>query len=328
MKRRDFLTLLGGAAASWPCSAWAQQPSALPLVGFVTTNTRDSNPHAFAAFRQGLEANGFIAGKNVAVEYHWAEGHLERLPTMVMELVRRGVSVLVAGGGDVPALVAKGATATIPIVFLTAADPVRSGLVTSLNRPDRNATGATLLGGALGGKRLELLNELVPKSSLIGVLANENNPNSLPETNEIMAAARSLGHKVHVLQANNLEGIERAFTTLSDIGAAGLLLNPDPNFMINRTKIIALAKGFNRPIVYYSREYPESGGLLSYGSSFTWLYRQAADYVARILRGAAPAELPVVQPTRFDLVVNLKAARSLGLNLPTSILVRADEVIE
>ena len=328
MRRRDFIAGIGASVVAWPHSAWAQQASTMPLVGFVTTNTRDSNPHAFAAFRLGLEANGFVAGKNVTVEYRWAEGHLERLPTLVMDLIRRNVSVIVAGGGDVPALVAKGATATIPIVFLTAADPVRSGLVASLNRPDRNATGATLLGGALGGKRLELMNQFVPKSSLIGVLANENNPNSAPETNEIAAAARSLGHKVQVLHANDLQGIERAFTTLADIGAAGLLLNPDPNFMINRAKIIALAEGFNRPVVYYSREYPESGGLLSYGADFNWLYRQAADYVARILKGAAPADLPVVQPTKFDLVVNLRAARSLGVNVPTSILVLADKVIE
>lgn len=327
MRRRELIGLVG-AATMCPALVWAQQPSAQPLVGFVTTNSRDANPVGFAAFRQGLEAHGFADGRNVAIEYRWAEGRLERLPAMVMDLVRRGASVLVASGGDVPALVAKGATATIPIVFLTAADPVRSGLVTSLNRPDRNATGATLLGGALGGKRLELLNELVPKGSTIGFLVNGNNPNSAPETAEVETAARILGHKIRVLQANDVQGIESAFGTLMEIGAAGLLVNPDPNFMIERTRIVGLAQRFGKPVVYYSREYPESGGLLSYGSSFAWLYRQGADYVARILKGAKPAELPVVQPTRFDLVINLRAAKSLNLDVPATILARADEVIE
>ena len=207
MKRREFITLLGGAAALWPAVVRAQQPS-MPVIGFISSNAADSTPHFLTAFRQALAANGFIEGKSVAIEYCWAAGHLERLPSMVADLIRRQVTVILATGGDVPALIAKGATATIPIVFLTAADPVRSGLVASLNRPDRNATGATLLGGLLGAKRLEILNELVPKGSTVGMLANENNPNSAPEIADVEAAGRVLGHRIEVL--NGRSGGDRA----------------------------------------------------------------------------------------------------------------------
>jgi putative ABC transport system substrate-binding protein len=302
--RRTFITLLGGAAA-WPLALHAQQ-GAMPVVGFVSNNAPDTTPPSLKAFRDGLAANGFVDGRNVTIEYRFAAGRLELLLSMVMELVRRQVSILCTSGGDVPGLIAKGATSTIPIVFLTAADPIRSGLVISLNRPDRNATGATLLGGALGAKRLEFLRELMPKAGTVGILANANNPNSEPETADVQAAARSVGNQIHILQAGNAQEIENAFEKLAQIKANRL----------------------GKPVIYYSREYPEVGGLMSYGASFAGLYRQGGEYVARILHGAKPADLPVVQPTKFDLVINQKAALALGLSMPPSLLARADEVIE
>jgi putative ABC transport system substrate-binding protein len=327
VRRRSFITLLGGAVAAWPVAVRAQQ-SAMPTIGFISSNAADSTPHFTAAFRQALAENGFIEGKNVAIEFRWAAGRLERLPSMVMDLIRRQVAVLIATGGDEPALIAKGATATIPIVFLTAADPVKSGLVSSLNRPDRNATGATLLGGLLGAKRLEILNELVPRGSTIGILANENNPNSGPEIADVQAAGRVLGERIEVLNGGSPEEIERAFGHLSRSQVAGLLVNPDPQFMLQRERIVALADHLGKPVVYYSREFAETGGLLSYGSSFVWLYRQGGEYVARILKGATPVDLPVVQPTKFELVINLKTAKALGVDVPATLLARADEVIE
>jgi ABC-type uncharacterized transport system substrate-binding protein len=307
--RRTFITLLGGAAA-WPLALHAQQ-GAMPVVGFVSNNAPDTTPPSLKAFRDGLAANGFVDGRNVTIEYRFAAGRLELLLSMVMELVRRQVS-----------------TSTIPIVFLTAADPIRSGLVISLNRPDRNATGATLLGGALGAKRLEFLRELMPKAGTVGILANANNPNSEPETADVQAAARSVGNQIHILQAGNAQEIENAFEKLAQIKADGMLVNPDPRFMIQREQIVALANRLGKPVIYYSREYPEVGGLMSYGASFAGLYRQGGEYVARILHGAKPADLPVVQPTKFDLVINQKAALALGLSMPPSLLARADEVIE
>jgi putative tryptophan/tyrosine transport system substrate-binding protein len=324
--RRTFITLLGGAAA-WPLALHAQQ-GAMPVVGFVSNNAPDTTPPSLKAFRDGLAANGFVDGRNVTIEYRFAAGRLELLLSMVMELVRRQVSILCTSGGDVPGLIAKGATSTIPIVFLTAADPIRSGLVISLNRPDRNATGATLLGGALGAKRLEFLRELMPKAGTVGILANANNPNSEPETADVQAAARSVGNQIHILQAGNAQEIENAFEKLAQIKADGMLVNPDPRFMIQREQIVALANRLGKPVIYYSREYPEVGGLMSYGARFAGLYRQGGEYVARILHGAKPADLPVVQPTKFDLVINQKAALALGLSMPPSLLARADEVIE
>jgi putative tryptophan/tyrosine transport system substrate-binding protein len=327
MRRREFIALMGGTASAWPLAARAQQ-AAMPVVGFVSTAGPNTNPQFVKAFRDGLASHDFVEGQNVAIEYRWAEGHLERLPSMITELIRRQVSVIVATGGDVPALIAKGATATIPIVFLTAADPIKSGLVASLNRPDRNAIGATLLGGALGAKRLELLNAVVPKGSIIGMLVNGNNPNSEPETLEVQTAANALGRKVHVIQANSPQEIDGAFASLTQIGAGGVLVNPDPGFMIQRDRIIALAARLGKPAIYYSREYPDGGGLMSYGASFGALYYQGGDYAARILKGAKPAELPVVQPTRFQFVINLKTAKSLGLDVPAELLALADETIE
>ncbi len=327
MRRRDFVTLLGGATAVWPIAAHAQQP-AMPVVGFVSANTSDSTPQFTAAFRAGLAETDFIEGRNVIVEYRWAAGHFERLPALVVDLVRRQVAVIFTTGGDVPAMVAKGATTTIPIVFATGADPVKSGLVASLNRPGGNATGATVLAGALGAKRLELVRELVPKGSAVGILINPDNPNSEPEAADVQAAARAVGVQIHVLQASNEQEIDKAFATLNELRAGALLVNPDPAFMPRRNQFVALAARYSVPAIYYAREYPDAGGLMSYGASFAGLYHQCGNYVGRILKGAKPADLPVVQPTKFELVINLKTAKVLGLTVPITLQVSADEVIE
>jgi putative ABC transport system substrate-binding protein len=328
IQRRKFLAaLVGGGAVAWPLAARAQQ-GGMPVVGFVTTAGANQNTHLPAAFRAGLKENGFAEGKNVAIEYRWAEGHLERLPSLVADLVRRRVAVILSTGGDVPTLVAKGATTTIPIVFLTGADPVRSGLVASLNRPGGNATGATLLAGMLGAKRMALLRELAPKVRTLGMLVNPNNPNSEPDTADVQAAARAIGGQVQVLEASNGEEIEAAFAALARAKLDGLLVNPDPIFLPRRDQFVSLAARHAVPTIYYAREYVDAGGLMSYGASFTWLYRQGGIYVARILQGEKPADLAVVQPTKFELAINAKTAKALGLSVPYPLLVSADEVIE
>jgi putative tryptophan/tyrosine transport system substrate-binding protein len=326
MRRRAFIAGLGSAAA-WPLVARAQQP-ARPVVGYVTTMSANRNTHLPLAFRTGLKENGFIEGENIAIEYRWADGHLERLPSLIADLVRRRVAVIFATGGDVPALIAKGSTTTIPIVFLTGDDPVRSGLVASLNRPGGNATGATVIAGMLGAKRMALLRELAPKTRALGLLVNPNNPNSEPETADVQAAVQAIGGQVQVLQAGNSEEIEAAFVALERAKLDGLLVNPDPIFLPRRDQLVALAARHAVPTVYYAREYVESGGLTSYGASFTWLYRQGGIYVARILKGEKPADLPVMQPTKFELVINLTTAKALGLTVPETLLATADEVIQ
>ena len=327
MKRRAFITLLGGAAAGWPLPAHAQQ-AATPVIGFLTTNRSDAFPNYIAAFREGLAEAGFVEGKNVTIEFRSAEQRLERVPALAMDLIRRKVAVILTSGGDVPAMVAKGATSTIPIVFLTGFDPVESGLVASLNRPGGNLTGATVIAGQLMAKRLELLRELVSTARIIGVLANPNNPNAETDTAEAQTAGRALGQEIRVLLAENERDIDAAFTTLALLKADALVLDADPLFANLRGKIVALVERRALPTVYYSREYAEAGGLISYGASFTGLYRQGGIYVGRILKGAKPADLPVMQPTKFDLVLNLKTARALGLEVPPTLLARADEVIE
>ena len=271
---------------------------------------------------------GFVEGKNVAIEFRFAEQRLERVPALAMDLVRRKVAVILTAGGDVPAMVAKGVTSTIPIVFLTGFDPVKSGLVASLNRPGGNLTGATVIAGQLVAKRLELLRELVPAARIVGVLANPNNPNADGDMAEAQTAGRALGQEIHVLLAEREQEVDAAFTTLALLKADALVLDADPLFANLRGKIIALVERRALPTVYYSREYADVGGLISYGASFTGLYRQGGIYVGRILKGAKPAELPVVQPTKFDLIINRKTAKALGLDVPSTLLARADEVIE
>jgi len=324
--RRKFLAALGGAAI-WPLAARAQQ-SVMPVIGFLSTNRSDAFPNYIAAFHEGLAEGGFVEGKNVAIEFRFAEQRLERLPALAMDLVRRKVAVILTSGGDVPAMVAKGVTSTIPVVFLTGFDPVKSGLVASLNRPGGNLTGATVIAGQLVAKRLELLRELVPAARIVGVLANPNNPNADGDMAEAQTAGRALGQEIHVLLAEREQEVDAAFTTLALLKADALVLDADPLFANLRGKIIALVERRALPTVYYSREYADAGGLISYGASFTGLYRQGGIYVGRILKGAKPAELPVVQPTKFDLIINRKTAKALGLDVPSTLLARADEVIE
>src|SRR6516162_3430044 len=327
MKRRDFITLVGGAAAAWPLAARAQQP-AMPVIGFLSSRSAGQSAGVVAAFRDGLAEAGFIEGKNVAIDFRFAEGHLERLLALAIGLVRRGVAVILTAGGDVPAMVAKGATSTIPIVFVTGFDPVKSGLVTSLNRPDGNLTGATVIAGQLAAKRLGLLHELVPSVRLVAVLLNPNDPNAEADVADAQVAARALGQQIEVLPAGSEQELEVAFTSFSRLKADALLLEPDPLFTDLRNKIVALVERQRIPAIYYAREYTAAGGLLSYGASFTDLYRQGGVYVGRILKGAKAADLPVVQPTKFELVVNLKTAKALGLTIPPGVLAIADEVIE
>jgi len=328
--RRDFIQVVIGLAAAWS-ALWplvAQAQPAMPVIGFLSSTSPGLYVTRLQAFRQGLKEAGYVEGQNVAIEYRWADGHLERLPSLVADLVRRQVAVIFSTGGDVPTLVAKGTTTTIPIVFATGADPLRSGLVASLNRPGGNATGATVVAGLLGAKRIAMLRDLAPNTHALGLLVNPNNPNAEPETADIEAAAQSMHAQVQVLPASNGEEIEAAFAVLASSKLDGLVVNPDPIFFPRRDQIVALAARHAVPTIYYSREYAEAGGLMSYGASFTWLYRQCGIYVARILKGAKPTDLPVVQPTRFELVINAKTAKTLGLTVPPTLVATADEVIE
>ena len=325
--RRQFISALGGAALAWPLAARAQQP-AMPMIGFLSAASAAATPQNAAALREGLADAGFVEGKNVAIEFRYADQHLERLPKLAIDLVRRQVAVIVTGGGDVPAMIAKGATSTIPIVFVTGFDPVKSGLVASLNRPGGNVTGATVIAGQLSEKRLELLRDLVPTARLVAVLINQDNPNTETDVPDLEAAARTLGIQIEFLKASDEREVDTAFVSLAQLKADALLLNPDPLFTTLRQKIVALAEHQSVPAVYYSGDYTDVGGLISYGASFRGAYRQAGTYAGRILKGEKPADLPVVQPAKFDLVINLKTAKTLGLTVPQSILARADQEIE
>jgi putative tryptophan/tyrosine transport system substrate-binding protein len=326
MQRRDFIKVLGGVAAAWPLAARAQQP-AIPVIGFLHAGSAATVPQYHAAFREGLAEAGFIEGKNVSIESRFADQHLERLPALAMDLVRRQVAVIATGGGSVPPMIAKGATSTIPIVFVMGLDPVKSGLVASLNRPGGNVTGATVIASQLGGKRLELLRDLVPAMRLVAVLINQDSPNAETDVTDLQAAARTLGIQIEFLKASDEREVDMAFISLAQSKADALLLDPDPLFTTLRQKIVAQAERQTVPAIYYSREYTD-GALISYGASFAVAYRQAGTYVGRILKGEKPADLPVVQPTKFELVINLKTAKALGLTVPPALIARADEVIE
>jgi putative ABC transport system substrate-binding protein len=300
----------------------------MPVIGYLSSNSADRLPQFTAAFHEGLSAAGFVEGKNVAIEYRWAESHLERVPALALDLIRRRVDVIFTSGGDVPTLVAKGATATIPIVFVTGGDPVAMGLVASLNRPGGNITGVTFILGELGPKRVELLHELLPKAGVVGILLNPNAPNAEPDTADAQAAARGLGLQTHIQRAISDQEIDTAFANLVELKVEALLVIPDASYQSRRDRFARLAARYSLPTVYYSREYVVAGGLVSYGASFTAEFRQAGNYVGRILRGVKPSDLPVVLPTKFELAINLKTAKALGIEVPPALLARADEVIE
>jgi putative ABC transport system substrate-binding protein len=327
LKRREFITLLGGATATWPLAAHAQQP-ATPVVGFLSNGWQQSDAVRLAAFRQGLSEIGYVEGQNVASEYRWAEDHYDRLPALAAELVRRQPTVIVAVGGPASALAAKTATKTISIVFAMSSDPVKLGLVASLNRPGGNMTGATTLASMVVAKQFEALHETVPKATVAGFLVNPNNPSAETDTREAQEATRTLGLQLNILNASTEREIDTAFTTLTENGAGGVVVVADALFNSRPNQLVALAARHALPTIYSLREFAEAGGLLSYGTSIADVYRQVGVYTGRILKGEKPADLPVVQSTRVELVINVKTAKSLGLTFPITLLGRADEVIE
>jgi putative tryptophan/tyrosine transport system substrate-binding protein len=328
MKRRAFITLLGGAAAAWPLAARAQQPAKLPIIGFLSSRSREESEYLLDAFRQGLKEGGFVEGQDVAIEFRWARGQYDRLPTLVAELVSRGVTVLDAIGGEPVPLAAMRATSTIPIVFMIGTDPVEAGLVKSFNRPEGNVTGVTLLTSMMEPKRLGLLHELAPGADLIGVLMNPNFPEAVRQLPGLKEAARTIGRRLVIANASHDEELNAAFVSLVQEHVGALLVGADPYFNTRRDRIVAFAARLRLPAIYQFREYAVAGGLLSYGISLTDAYRQCAVYTAKVLKGARPAELPVLQPTKFELVINLKTAKALNIEISDNLRSLADEVIE
>jgi len=324
MRRREFIALLGGAAA-WPLASHAQQPAKLPTIGFLGTATPSMWSHWVAAFVQRLREHGWIDGRNIAIEYRWAEGRTERFAEIAAELVRRKVDVIVTSGGAVVA--AKQATSVIPIVFPMAPDPVSSGLVASLARPGGNVTGLSIQSTELATKRLELIREVVPGLRRLAIMGNAGSPAAVLEMRKVQAAARKLGLEVEILEIRRAEDIAPAFESLRD-RADALYIGADSLVGANRIRINTLTLGARLPTIYNSREYVELGGLLSYGPSYPDLFRRAAEFVDKILRGAKPGDIPVEQPTKFELIVNQTTAKALGLKIPEAFLLRADEVIE
>jgi putative ABC transport system substrate-binding protein len=326
VRRREFITLFGGAAAAWPLAARAQQP-AMPVVGFLHYASPESFAHIASAFRDGLREASYVEGQNVLVEYRWAYGQYDHLPAFAADLVRRQVSAI-AAGGNVAAQIAKAATATIPVVFTSGADPVTLGLVASLNRPGGNVTGVTVIAAELAAKRLELLRGLLPSARTTAMLINPNYLGAELELSAVEAAARTLGLHVQKVTASNERDLDAAFVNLATMRVDALIVGTDGYYIHRREQITALAARHAIPTMYFLREFTEVGGLMSYASSVADSYRQMGVYIGKILKGTKPADLPVLRPTKFELVINLKAAKALGLTVPDKLLALADEVIE
>ena len=326
MRRRDFITLLGGAA-TWPFAARAQRP-ALPVIGFLSSRSPTESESAVVAFRTGLAEVGYLEGQNVNIAFRWAQGRYDRLPALAADLTRRQMAVLLATGGNPAVFAAKEATATIPIVFITGSDPVETGLVASLSRPGHNVTGVSLFTSLLVAKRLELLHELVPTATIIAFLVNPTNSNAQPDIRVAQTAAARLGQQLVVLNASTENEIDTAFATLVQRQATALLVNTDSFFLARRNQLATLEARHALPTIHDLREYAAAGALASYGTNLADAYRQAGAYVGKILKGEKPANLPVMQPTKFDLVINLRTAKALGLTLPATIYALADELIE
>lgn len=325
MHRRNFIKVIAGSAVAWPLAARAQQ-SAMPVVGFLRSTSLADSTHFVTSFRQGLKEAGFVEGQNVAVEFRYAEGRGDRLPELVAELIHKPAAVIVS---NYPAaVVAKAATIAVPIIFITGSDPVRDGLVASLSRPGGNITGVVFIVGDLGAKRLELLRQLVPNATTIGVLVNPNTPETEAERNDLLAASVKIGQQLSILDVGSDRDIENAFATLVQRGAGAALIGAGPFLTSHRQQLVALAARSGLPTMYPLREYIAAGGLISYGASITEAYRQAGAYAGQILKGEKPADLPVMQSTKFEFVLNLKAAKTLGLKVPPALIALADEVIE
>ena len=327
MRRREFIVFVGCTAAAWPLAARAEQQSSMPVIGFLNGASPQPFANYVSGFRAGLKETGHIDGQNVTIEFRWAEGHNDRLPDLAADLVRRQVAVLVSNGTP-SVTAAKAATSTIPIVFTIAVDPVQLGLVTSLSRPGGNITGVNFLSAAMESKRFGLLRALVPGVQLTAVLLNPNRPDHADQTRQVQDAAAVTGQQIHIVLASDESAIDAAFATAVQLRAGAMLVGADPFFNSQRDKIIALAAGHSIPAIYEQREFARAGGLISYGTSFSDAYRQVGVYAGRILKGEKPLDLPVMQSTKFELVINLKTAKALGIEVPPNLSAEADEIIE
>ena len=327
MMRREFIILLGGGAAAWPVAARAQQPT-MPVIGLLHPGSPEANARFVAGFRKGLAETGYVEGRNILIEYRWGHGESTRLPELAADLIRRAANVIVTPGGVAAALAAKAATATIPIVFVIGVDPVQAGLVVSLNRPGGNVTGITSMNSGLAAKQLGLLHQLLQRDARFVVLVNSSNPQIRLAVADVKAAAAAMGQPLDIVTAKTNREITPAFKAAVQKRADAILISPDPLFSSRPVQLATLAARHAMPAIYALREFAESGGLISYGSNFTDMFRQAGTYVARILKGEKPADLPILQATKFELVINLQTAEVLGLAAPPSLLAIADEVIE
>jgi len=327
LKRREFITLLGSATVAWPLAARAQQP-AIPLMGFINAGTATGYAAHVTAFRQGMAGIGYVEGRNVAIEYRWAEGQYDRAQALVADLVRRQVAIICVTASTALVQAAKAATSSVPIVFVIGADPVKFGLVASLNRPGGNITGVSFLVNLLAAKQLEMLHDAVPNAATVGFLANPGNPNATADMAEVRSAAATLGLALRVASATAEDAIENALVTLVQEQARALLIGSDPLFGVHRERLASLAQRYGLPAIFNTLDFVHAGGLMSYGPDQTDVYRQAGAYAGRVLNGEKPADLPVVQPTKFELAINLKTAKALGIEMPAALLARADEVIE